>query len=57
MQEIIKEFTVKRNMDEIDSEQVPMWAQRVDAQRAQKKALDEMKKCERLQSHTEGHEN
>ena len=31
MQEIIKELMAKRNMSEIDSEQVLMWAQRIEA--------------------------
>ena len=51
--EIIKELTTKRNMSEIISEQVLMWVQRVELQRVQKKALDEMKNvrdCNHIQS-------
>ena len=42
MQEIIKELRAQKNMREIDSEQVLIWAQRVEIQRVQKKALDEI---------------
>ena len=35
-QEIIKELTTQRNAQDIESEQVPMCAQRVESQRAQK---------------------
>ena len=43
MNEIIKELTTQRNMSERDSAQELMWAERVEAHRAQKKSLDEMK--------------
>ena len=43
MQEIITELTAHTDMRETESEQVLMWAQRVEMQRVQKKALDEMK--------------
>ena len=41
MQEIINE-QIAQNMQEIDSEQVLMGVQRVEAQKGQKKVLDEM---------------
>ena len=34
MQDIIKELTTQKNTQEIDSEQVLLWAYRVEAQRA-----------------------
>ena len=48
MQEIIKELTAKRNKSERDSEQVLMWVQIVEAQRAQKKAIGKMRAWETL---------
>ena len=42
-EEIVKELNAQRNMSAIDSEQVLMWAQRVETWRALKKALDKMK--------------
>ena len=51
MQGIIRELTTQRHMSEIDSEQVLMWVQRVEVQRAQKKALDKMKNIETLISY------
>ena len=43
MQEIIKELKAQRNMTEIDSAQVLMWAKRVEVQRVLKKALHRIK--------------
>ena len=43
MPKIIKELTTQNNMSEIDSKQVLMWAQRIEALRMEKKALDKMK--------------
>ena len=42
-QEIIKELNTQMNTQEIDSGLVPMWGQRVNMQKAQKKALDNIK--------------
>ena len=43
MKDIIKECTAQRNMSKIHGEQALVWSQRVEAQRVQNNALDEMK--------------
>ena len=48
--DIIKQLTAQRNMREMGSEQLIIWAQGVEMQSVQKKALDELKS---IKDHTQ----
>ena len=48
--EMLREVSTLENIDAAPSEQILLWAQRVEAQRAQKEVLDNIKEARNLDS-------
>ena len=58
--EILREVSALENINDTTSKWVPLWAQRVEAQRAQKNALDNIKEAQDFNSfgqNTQRHDN